>query len=108
MIESVTAKIQKLLAHAESAEALGNSDEADAFNAQAERLMIKYAVDEAMLQAAGKKKVEEIVLKTFHFKGVFGESESMLVARIAMGLGLKCVIGKGYGTATYTKVVGYE
>lgn len=57
-IESIKSKIAKLLAKAERTD---NDHERDAFNAQAERMMLRLGIERAELEAAGEVKAEEIV-----------------------------------------------
>lgn len=59
-------KIQKLLAKAERA---GTEAEAAAFFAKAEELMHKWAIDDAMLAAAGKRDTDVIEQRAFRWTG---------------------------------------
>jgi hypothetical protein len=62
-------KIAKLLRQAEGTD---NANEADAFNARAQSLMIKYAVSEELLaQAEGRQVQDTIVQETIVYKGIF-------------------------------------
>lgn len=64
--EKMAARIAALLAKAESTDSV---EEAQAFTAKAEELMLKYALDHADLEAKGKKEREEIVTIHFAFTG---------------------------------------
>lgn len=65
-MEDVIRKIQALLAKAESTT---HEEEADAFFAKAQELMVKHAIDEeALKHAGGNVKAEEIVLVEVHIK----------------------------------------
>jgi hypothetical protein len=58
-------KIQKLLALAESEAAAGNEAARDTLIAKASALQLKYAIEDAMLQAAGKAGTDELVEADF-------------------------------------------
>lgn len=83
--DTYTAKIAALLAKAEST----TPEEAEALTAKAEELMIKYGIDQAMIDArriAGAKP-EEIVTEKIHFTGIFAQAFVMMGHSAATGLG---------------------
>ena len=83
-VATVKAKIAKLLAKAEST---SNPEERDAFNAKAEKMMIRLGITEAELEAAGEVKPEEIVQVHRDYHGNYSISMIPFVHSIAGGFG---------------------
>lgn len=77
-------KIAKLLAKAERTD---NEHERDAFNSQAERLMLKLGIARAELESAGEVKPEEIVEVVREWKGNYSIVMVPFVANVAEGFG---------------------
>lgn len=77
-------KIAKLLAKAERTE---NEQERDAYNAQAQKLMIRWGIEEAELESAGEIKPEEIVEKMIHLKTSYAPAFVVLGHSVARGMG---------------------
>lgn len=78
--EKIVNRIKGLLAQAEST---NHEAEADAFFAKAQALMMKYAVNDAMLRAAGKIKKEEIVTRTIEIRSWIQEVQGGFLAGLA-------------------------
>lgn len=67
--ETYADKIAKLLRKAETTD---SATEADALNAKAQQLMVKYQItDELLAQAEGRERTEKIVQETIRYRGVF-------------------------------------
>jgi hypothetical protein len=85
--ETVIDKITKLLAKAESTT---HAAEAEAFTAKATALMMKWAIDEAMVAAAqGKPVKDEIVKYDQGFGGTYWKAQSELFTSLGYGLGFR-------------------
>lgn len=102
--EGIIKKVQALLNKAESTT---YEQEADAFYAKAQDLMLQYAVDEAELEAAGKKKNESIVIRNVFIKrGWPGtEARQVFLNLIAKSFGCRTFLWTG---TDQVAVVGYE
>lgn len=108
-------KILKLLAMAEST---NFPEEAEGFTEAAERLMLKYSIDQAMIDQrraqGGKKSDEPIVKKTMHFTGIYAGGFVMMGHYVASATGnLRTLKSKGYDPATGKKaetlwIIGFE
>lgn len=83
-IEDMKRKIAALLAKAERTD---NEHERDAFNAQAERMMLRLGIEKAELEAAGEVKPEEIVEVTREWHGNYSIVMLPFVADVAAGFG---------------------
>ena len=107
-------KILKLLAKAEST----TPEEAEALTAAAERLMLKYSIDQAMIDqrraAGGQKSEEAIVTKKIYFTGIYAGGFVMMGHYVASAAGnLRTLKSKGYDPTTGKKaetlwVIGFE
>lgn len=85
-------KIQKLLAKAERA---GTPAEAEAFQGKAEELMVKYAVDHAVL-AAARNTEEQIVERVIEHTGIYQRQSHELASYVCDALGsLRTLISDG-------------
>jgi hypothetical protein len=84
--ETMIDKITKLLAKAESTT---HAAEAEAFTAKATELMMKWAIDEAMLAAQGKLVKDEIVRYNQGFGGTYWKAHSELFTSLGYGLGFR-------------------
>jgi len=100
-------KVRKLLAKAEKA---GSEHEAEAFTAKANELMLKYMIDEAMLQQKGEKSDEKIIAKRVTVEG-YAKAKLTLMHSVAQGMGLKSVeytmTRRGWSTGA-GEVMGWE
>jgi len=95
-MSDMTAKIAKLLALAESS----NPHEAELAQAQAERLMVKWGIDEAVVRALdkskGRKKVE-VVEKRVHFFGIYAHASQLMGSGMGHVYGsVRVLVGQGY------------
>jgi hypothetical protein len=84
MAHDYKAKIAALLVKAERTD---NEHERDAYNAQAERLMIKMGIEHAELEAAGEVRPEEIVQEHRDWHGNYSIVMVPFVSDIAYGFG---------------------
>jgi hypothetical protein len=98
-------KVQKLLNLAEDKGA--SPEEAEAFAAKAEELMIRHAIDAAMLQELGGKKTDVIVQKRIGFGGIFSTADRSLANRVGEAFGFKVLQSKA-GPKHYAIWVGFE
>jgi hypothetical protein len=100
-------KIAKLLNLAESTD---NANEADAFNARAQSLMIRYGISERLLaQARGHQLQEEIIEHTITYKGIFHMALWRIGSAIARENNCTVWYAPHRGTArTDLHVIGYE
>lgn len=73
-------KIQKLLNKAEGA---STEEEAAAFFSKAEELMVRYSIDDAMLQATGATKKEEVVVERITLKTSYFMADIDLATAVA-------------------------
>lgn len=104
---SLKAKIAGLLAKAERTD---NEHERDAFNAKAEHLMLKYGIEQAELQAAGKVKAEEIIEVKLPFTGIYAVIMPDFTHSVAKALGNLTVLqAKSWdGKTRYAYVIGHK
>jgi hypothetical protein len=101
-------KIAALLAKAERTD---NPHEAEAFSAAAERLMLKWGVDEAMASAAGVaagRVGAKMVRTDVTTDGVYRVAWQQLLAHMAAGMGGIQVIRIGGSTGNLCAIVGAE
>jgi hypothetical protein len=77
-------KIEKLLAKAERTD---NDHERDAFTAQAQKLMLKYGIEEADLEARGEVKREDIVEEHRLYRGAMADAMCTFAHQVALGMG---------------------
>lgn len=103
--EKMIAKIKALL---DKAESTGFEKEADAFIAKAQELMMKYAIDDAMVRASGKKSKDEIVTRSVEVRRRFRGTQGQFLSGLARLF--KCrVYFSDYGEARLPYyIVGYE
>lgn len=87
-------RIQNLLAKAESTD---SQPEAEACYAKAEELMVKYQIDEAMLEAGGAGRREEPTLEKFAYATqVYRPAKARLLHKIAGMHNVRMVLYPGY------------
>lgn len=105
--DSLKAKIAGLLAKAERTT---NEHERDAFNAKAEELMIKYGIEQAELQAAGKVKAEDIIEIKLEFGGIYAVIMPTFAWYVTQSLGnLTLLRAKSWdGKTHYAHVIGHK
>ncbi len=110
MSEKYAEKIAALLAKAEGTD---NTAEAEAFTKAAERLMLKWGIDDAKLEAARKGKdanavADKIVQVTHTFTGIYRYGLFSIGSGVGNGLGnIKVMITKGSKSSTLF-LVGFE
>lgn len=103
--ESMTRKIAGLLALAEKA---GTEEEAEAATKMAEKLMVRFGIEEAMARAAGGAEVkpEEIIEKRFDVTvKSYDQAQIQLMFQVALGMGLS---GYKSGRNTAFYVAGHK
>lgn len=105
--DSLKNKIAGLLAKAERTD---NEHERDAFNAKAEALMLKYGIEQAELQAAGKIKPDEIIEVRLEFVGIYAIIMPAFAWRISNALGgINVLKSKSYdGKTYYAYIIGHK
>ena len=105
--DSLKDKIAALLAKAERTD---NEHERDAFNAKAEQLMLKYGIEQAELQAAGKVKPEDIIEIRMEFGGSYGIIMPTFIHSVARALGnINVLKSKSWdGKKYYVYVIGHK
>lgn len=101
--------IAQLLAKAEST----TPEEAEALTEHAERLMIKYGIEQAVIDAkrtGGSLKAEKIVTETLHFTGVYRGEMINLGFAVTSALGSLRALRNGNGAAKVVTlwVIGFE
>jgi len=99
--------IAKLLAKAEQT----TPEEAEALTAAAEKLMIKYAIDQAVIDARRAregKTSEKIVQLKLRFEGVYRNDFLEMGAAVVWGLGQMKVLQSKMDKYTVMWIVGYE
>lgn len=102
--EKILRTIRGLLDKANSTEFEG---EADALTAKAMELMAKHQIDQAVLEATGKKAADTVSKITITFVNPFSHEKHLLLRSIAMALGcrtLRYPVGK---SVSHTDVVGH-
>lgn len=90
---SITATINALMAHAESAAQLGNTAEADTYQAKAIQLMTDHAIDQAMLAQARphvRRQIETITITGDELPATYQSDHANGIQKLADVLG-------GYG-----------
>jgi hypothetical protein len=100
-------RVRKLLAKAEKA---GTEHEAEAFTAKAQELILKYAIDEAMLQKKGEKQDERIVARTYTVNG-YAKAKLHLLRAVARGVGCDAAFysnDRGGWSTGRAEVIGWE
>lgn len=102
--EDMIRKITALLAKAESTQ---YEAEADAFIAKAQELMMRHAVDEAMLRAAGNKSKEEIVKREVQIRKRFKNTQGSFLSGLARLLNCRVYYSDIGSRLPYT-IVGFE
>lgn len=100
------AKIAQLLAQAESTT---HEAEAITFREHAERLMVRFGIEEATARAHGQKPQEEIVQRTVSFTGIYKTALVYLVHYISEPLGCKILISRSWDKKTESAyVIGFD
>jgi hypothetical protein len=96
-------KVRGLLAMAEGTD---NAEEAAAFYAKAQRLMLSYGIDEAMLDRGREEKVEPTTT-TLHFTGTYARAWISAAFSVVRAAGCRAVYVQGRGSNAYRlEVVG--
>ena len=93
--EKYATRIAKLLTQAENTAA--TPAEAEAFMAKAAQLMIEYAIDEQMINAARGLTVDELVQDTFNYTGIYRNGHRKVAIVVGDYFGLKMVQGSDTG-----------
>lgn len=105
-LAKMKARINALLAKAESS---NFPEERDAFNAGAEKLMLRLGISVAELEAAGKTKAEKIVEVRRSYNGDYAISLVAFVRAIADGFGHLTVLqSQGYKLSRSAYIIGHE
>jgi len=104
--DKIAEKIAKLLRKAESTD---SPHEAEALTAAAEKLMLKHAIDRAMLDLDPKHKQDKIVAKPFTIEGPEFKRRAKvdMIHAIALALGLRTYYTPGK-KVTQMYIVGFE
>ncbi len=98
-------KIQKLLAKAERTD---SQEEAEAFSAKAQELMLRHAIDQATLEAfTGTKRQDKVIEITIPHKGIFRSAQRYMTSRIGKAFGFKTLQLK-LGNTDYAYWIGFE
>lgn len=87
--EKYADRIAKLLTLAE-----GEGPEAELAMVKADELMLKYAIDEAMVASVRGLSVDELVQDQFDYSGIYRNGHQQLGGVIAQNFGLKIVYGR--------------
>lgn len=84
-------------------------DEAQALRDKAMELMAAYGIEQAMLEATGRKTADGIILVTITFENPFSFEKSLLLARIAESSMFNCrmVIEKRGKSVMFAEIVGH-
>lgn len=98
--ETMAEKIGKLLAKAERTD---NQHEAEAFMAHAERLMIKWGINEAMARSQGQKPKEEITKEILLFDKRYGKALIIMMHTVVEAHGLR-----GFYSGNNYVIVGHK
>ena len=107
MTESKIELIARLLAKAEST----TPEEAEALTEHAERLMVKYAIDQAVIDARRAKEgkaSESIIEVKIAFEGTYRDALMEMGHCAAMALGQMRTLQSKMGTKTVLWIVGFE
>lgn len=98
-------KIRDLLDLAESS----NEHEAELARTQAERLMVRWSVDESMLESKAERK-GKVITQNIPLKGVYATAHAQLLHCIAEGLGgsVKVLLHKSGNKTTHAICAGFE
>jgi len=105
-MDDMSTKIAKLLALAERT---ANPSEAEAFTAKAEALMMKYGIEQAMLQTAGTVPAESISLTKRTYTGrSYGYQQMKLAWLVATALNLQAHYAEGERDHYTLTMVGFD
>lgn len=104
MSDDIISKIQKLIAKAEST---NHEAEADAFFAKAQELMMRHAIDEEALKAAGKQPTDELVEVVVNIKEgqPATKSRQYFLSRVAQAMNCRVLV---FSKMNATHVFGYK
>jgi len=92
--ETMKVKIAKLLAKAEGT---SNEHEAQTFREAAEKLMVKWGIEQADLESRGEVARDKIEHRVYDCPGIYGFALQRLASNIARGLGaLEVLVSKRY------------
>lgn len=100
--------IRKLLAKAAGA---ATPEEADAFNAKATALMLKYAIDEALVAPQDRTIRDDIVQRTIVIGDIpkaYSHEFATIGCRVAEKLSCRGLVTKSYDNRTHFLVVGHQ
>lgn len=99
------AKIELLLAKAEGTD---NEAERDAFTEKAQRLMLKWGIEEADLEARGEVQPEPVVRDQKTYKGALAETMPAFANSLAHGMGGVKIVKSSYRNTHTVYVVGHQ
>jgi len=105
-ITDTKTKIALLLAKAEGSD---NEHERDAFNAQAERMMLRLGIERAELESVGESKPEDIVKQMRVWRTIYAPVMNQFACWIGDGYGdLTCLQTRFGKDRVATHIVGHE
>lgn len=104
-IGSMKRKIAALLHKAEKTD---NEAERDAFNAGAERLMLKLGVNQAELEAAGTAKAEKIIQEQLHWENVYAKNLVNFAHAVCSGIGNLTTLQSGRWASASVFIIGHK
>lgn len=81
--------------------------EAQALRDKAMELMAAYGIEQAMLEATGRKTADGITKITITFKNPYSYEKNTLLYRIATALGCETIVTKSGQSAEFAQVVGH-
>lgn len=98
-------KIELLLVKAAGTD---NEEERDAYTAKAQRLMLKWGIEEADLEARGEVKPEQVVQERRSYSGALAETMPQFANNLAHGMGGLKVLKNTYGKHHIVYVIGHQ
>jgi hypothetical protein len=104
-IAAMKRKIAGLLAKAEKTD---NEHERDAFNAKAEKLMLRLGLNQAELEAAGEKKAEKIVEERLHWENVYAKTMVDFAHAVCGGIGNLTTLQSGRWANATVYIIGHK
>lgn len=111
MNEEEKSRVEKVSALLAKAERTENEHEAEAFFEKAQELMSKWAIDDAMLRAAGggKAKADPLIVRRVDLPNSYFNANVDLIVCIARANDVKLVMGRPYrGSQGYVRLAGHE
>jgi hypothetical protein len=103
--DKILNRVRGLLDKANSTEF---EDEAQALRDKAMELMAAYGIEQAMLEATGRKTADTIDTIMIRFKNPFSYEKNQLLTEISRALGCKPIMTLSGKSVLYTRVVGHR